>query len=613
MIVRNWQKSYATGVIAETKKKKSHDYNGNSDDDSDENKTDDTGYKTDDEGDSEAKARNMQMDLEDMTSIFLSTGYNLNDDVLMPDEVYYALSSIPNKPTNIEHVPEEIVGHTYAVGIVEAKTDDMNDITMAKAGKDQPYVYDPQGDSCYYGETDKAGLDNHAHNWWITMTKGGKILAAYSSWDSGHRHEITAASIKSGRTNPGGVDNHTHTLLSLPESVKSDVVVAAFAEVSNKPFPDNFHVITKSYLYKSVYPDVVNDIMTKARAGKKFVSMETFFDGFDYLVDKDVVSRNDDTQFLDACLRANGGKGVFANKSVKRVLRNLHFGGQGIVDKPANPKSKIIASEAVTTDEVNKLDIIEKNRVYNISEHNSKESLMSTAATKTTATEIAAPASTQADSVQSDVVAKKEFDALKANYDALSKKHEEVVADFKKKEDDKKAQDDKDAEAKKAAEPDADDVKAKKEKADMEAKCAEVTAALTATKAELDTVKAELATIKTTARTNKIKADLSKFDISEADLTEVVEEHKSTSEEVYAKFISKANRLFRVKSSANASISGVNTSEPSEADKAKEATKALETAKANAQVVPFSAEDDNNFRAQAKSVIGEIFGKKETK
>src|SRR5690606_38589211 len=66
-----------------------------------------------------------------------------------------------------------------------------------------------------------------------------------------------------------------------------------------------------------------------------------WFSGFDYRVGNRIIARNDETVFLDKYLRANGGAGVFNGQEVGRVLRNIAFGGVGIVSRPANKDSVI--------------------------------------------------------------------------------------------------------------------------------------------------------------------------------------------------------------------------------------------------------------------------------
>jgi hypothetical protein len=89
------------------------------------------------------------------------------------------------------------------------------------------------------------------------------------------------------------------------------------------------------------------EIKTRAAKGDLFVSMETWFDSYDYLVANDngfdTVERNDKTIHLDKYLKANRGPGQFNDKRVGRALRGLIFGGIGFVDVPANKRSKILS------------------------------------------------------------------------------------------------------------------------------------------------------------------------------------------------------------------------------------------------------------------------------
>lgn len=107
--------------------------------------------------------------------------------------------------------------------------------------------------------------------------------------------------------------------------------------------PDSFHLVTKDYLYKYLFPKASARVKAGCEKGDLFVSMESWFKDYDYLVDDKVVARNEETAFLDNCLRACGGNGVYKDKKVKRVLKNYTFGGKGIVKRPANPPSVILS------------------------------------------------------------------------------------------------------------------------------------------------------------------------------------------------------------------------------------------------------------------------------
>lgn len=90
----------------------------------------------------------------------------------------------------------------------------------------------------------------------------------------------------------------------------------------------------------------IEKIIAEIKDGKWFVSMECRFPAFDYaLIDSDgnhkVVARNEDTAFLSKHLRVFGGKGEYQNYKVGRLLRGFFFTGQGIVKTPANERSVI--------------------------------------------------------------------------------------------------------------------------------------------------------------------------------------------------------------------------------------------------------------------------------
>jgi hypothetical protein len=106
--------------------------------------------------------------------------------------------------------------------------------------------------------------------------------------------------------------------------------------------PHSFDIVTKSYLYRMQLKDKLDDIIEDAKAGNKFVSMEVFFSDYDYLVEDKIVARNEETSFLDQSLRSKGGSGEFEGRRVGRILKNMVFGGMGIVDNPANPRSVIL-------------------------------------------------------------------------------------------------------------------------------------------------------------------------------------------------------------------------------------------------------------------------------
>lgn len=118
-------------------------------------------------------------------------------------------------------------------------------------------------------------------------------------------------------------------------------ITEAQAQAADFNVPQDFDIINQAVIYKYLFPKAAARIVKDAKAGKLFVSMEAWFSGYDYKVGNKIVARNQETAFLDRHLRANGGDGTFAGQRVGRVLRNITFGGVGIVSNPANADSVI--------------------------------------------------------------------------------------------------------------------------------------------------------------------------------------------------------------------------------------------------------------------------------
>jgi hypothetical protein len=114
--------------------------------------------------------------------------------------------------------------------------------------------------------------------------------------------------------------------------------------------PDHFHIACESALFRSCSGDLgaaINELIVSIQAEEKAVSMEVFFDDYDFaLCDDDdnieIIARNDDTWFLTWSLRAWGGSGTFNGKRIGRLLKNMEFSGMAFVSNPANPHSQII-------------------------------------------------------------------------------------------------------------------------------------------------------------------------------------------------------------------------------------------------------------------------------
>lgn len=103
-------------------------------------------------------------------------------------------------------------------------------------------------------------------------------------------------------------------------------------------------VVSRSAIWRYIHPDKANIIAKAAQDDSYFVSMECYFNDYDYLVDEEVIQRNEKTSSVfDEHLKANGGTGRYNGRRVKRVLRDIVFGGKGIVKNPANPESYILS------------------------------------------------------------------------------------------------------------------------------------------------------------------------------------------------------------------------------------------------------------------------------
>lgn len=208
-----------------------------------------------------------QPDLALVVAILVSTGWNLNDDIFTPDEVWKARSTSLHKPMNDNHDSEKILGHIVSSRVLD------------KLGKE---------------------LDSS--------------------------------------------DDATP--------------------------PDEFDIEVAGVLYKAfpALSERIDEIITKAKTGEMFVSMECWFPDFGYgFVDPEtketrIVERTEATAFLTKHLRIYGGCGEYQGYKVGRVLKDMIFGAQGFCDVPANPDSvikvaasKVADSQVFVKAELNKL------------------------------------------------------------------------------------------------------------------------------------------------------------------------------------------------------------------------------------------------------------------
>jgi hypothetical protein len=161
-------------------------------------------------------------------------------------------------------------------------------------------------------------------------------------WEHNMGRELTEAEQKE---NPGKVvvDNQTIGVMynAYVTDEQGQVIDDTKASAADFEIPERFDIVDEAVIWKGNFPAVASRIEKGAAENTLFVSMEAWFNDYDYLVGNRVVARNEETSFLDDSLRASGGSGAFGSSSVKRILRNLTFGGKGIVETPANEPSII--------------------------------------------------------------------------------------------------------------------------------------------------------------------------------------------------------------------------------------------------------------------------------
>jgi len=127
----------------------------------------------------------------------------------------------------------------------------------------------------------------------------------------------------------------------------------------NDAIPDEFDIEVAGVLYKQLLGEKVNKVLEDINNGNMFVSMECWFDDFAYAFknpkngDTKILDRDEKTSFLTKYLRSYGGKGEYQGYKIGRVLKNIVFGGQGLVKNPANPRSIIKLAANMSEDNTN--------------------------------------------------------------------------------------------------------------------------------------------------------------------------------------------------------------------------------------------------------------------
>lgn len=114
------------------------------------------------------------------------------------------------------------------------------------------------------------------------------------------------------------------------------------------------HAVIWSYWEDDSLKDRFAQIIDDIENDRLFVSMESLFKNFDYMLIKDgqksIVKRTKETSFLTKYLRIYGGSGSYNGSRIYRLLRNFTFSGVALVENPANARS--IISDSLRPDAV---------------------------------------------------------------------------------------------------------------------------------------------------------------------------------------------------------------------------------------------------------------------
>lgn len=120
---------------------------------------------------------------------------------------------------------------------------------------------------------------------------------------------------------------------------------------------------------KDRFIEIVEDIENN----RLFVSMESLFKNFDYMMIKDgvqsIVKRSKETSFLTKYLKIYGGSGEYNGSRIYRLLRNFTFSGMALVKNPANARS-IISDNLRPDDEEESCDLGDSDECFNSVAHN---------------------------------------------------------------------------------------------------------------------------------------------------------------------------------------------------------------------------------------------------
>jgi hypothetical protein len=104
---------------------------------------------------------------------------------------------------------------------------------------------------------------------------------------------------------------------------------------------DSLDLVASAVLYQFCFPKTTADIKEMAEDGEMFVSMETWFKGFDFMVGGDIIEHTDATEhYVDDW----NHRKVVGGRRVSRVLKSILFGGVAATEKPANKGSVFLTA-----------------------------------------------------------------------------------------------------------------------------------------------------------------------------------------------------------------------------------------------------------------------------
>lgn len=178
------------------------------------------------------------------------------------------------------------------------------------------------------------------------------VTAGFNDNDDFFSNEELWKARRSPMLKPANWQHVDKDILGVTYSVQARDLAGNVIPFDQEEAPEGpFELITESVVFKLIHPERAQEIEARFSKGNLYVSMEAWFDNYDYVLGTDkgavnkVVARNDKTAFLDGVLKAKGGSGRYEGQRIGRGLRDITFGGQGFVDRPANKRSDILSVE----------------------------------------------------------------------------------------------------------------------------------------------------------------------------------------------------------------------------------------------------------------------------